>query len=78
MSDREVSTVALTVVLAGFFVAGSAMLFVIWHTLSDFLAGRSVEGGQYLLALALGGVFVGMAWLLARYIQEVVGRPRDD
>jgi uncharacterized membrane protein YjfL (UPF0719 family) len=72
MSESGPGTVRLTLVLAFFFVAGSAMTLVIWHTLSDFLAGQPVEGGRYLLALALAGVFVGFAWLLARYIQTIL------
>ncbi len=60
----------LTAVLVFFFVSGSAMALVIWHTLSDFLAGHPVEGGRYLVAMALAGVFFGFAWLLARYLQN--------
>lgn len=72
MPDHPPRTITLTLVLAAFFLAGSIMTLVIWHTLSDFLAGQPVEGGRYLLALALGGVFVGFAWLLARYVQGVL------
>jgi drug/metabolite transporter (DMT)-like permease len=66
--DRTPSTTQLTVVLACFFVVGAGLALFIWHTLSDFLAGKPVEGGRYLLALAMTGVFVGVAWLLYRYI----------
>jgi hypothetical protein len=48
------------------------MVLVIWHTLSDFMAGYPVDGGRYLLALALSGLFVGLAWFLARYLQSVL------
>jgi hypothetical protein len=76
MTDREdgaspeVSTGQLALVLAVFFILGSAMTQFIWATLSDFLAGRSMEGGIFLLALAMLGVFAGFAWLLARYLQN--------
>jgi hypothetical protein len=60
----------LAAVLAFFFVAGAAMALVIWHTLSEFLAGKPVEGGVYLLAMAFIGVFVGFAWLLGRFIHS--------
>jgi len=66
--DRTPSTAQLTVVLAGFFVVGAGLALVIWHTLSDFLAGKPVDGGRYLLALAMTGVFAGVTWLLYRYI----------
>lgn len=69
--------VRLTAVLVGFFVVGSAMAFFIWSTLSDFLAGKPVEGGAYLIAMALVGVFVGLAWLLSLYIQRVVPTSGD-
>lgn len=75
MSDLEdrpgptASVAGLAVVLAIFFIVGSAMTLFIWGTLSEFLAGRSVEGGSYLLALAAIGVFAGFAWLLARYLE---------
>lgn len=59
----------LAAVLAFFFLAGGAMALVIWHTLSEFMAGKPVEGGVYLLAMAFIGVFVGFAWLLGRFIQ---------
>lgn len=72
MSRQSPSTVQLLAVLAFFFVAGAGMTLVIWHTLSDFLAGLPVEGGRYLLALALVGLFIGFAWLLARYIETVL------
>jgi len=60
----------LTAVLVFFFVTGAAMAFVIWMTLSDFLAGHPVEGGRYLLAMAMIGLFVAFAWFLARYLQS--------
>ncbi|TVP55772.1 MAG: hypothetical protein EA351_09915 [Gemmatimonadales bacterium] len=72
MSRTSPGTGQLTLVLGFFFVSGAAMALVIWHTLSEFLAGQPVEGGQYLLAMALIGVFVGFAWLMARYIQLVI------
>ena len=59
-----------TWILTLFFVAGAAMALVVWHTLSDFLAGRPVEGGRYLLAMALSGLFIGLAWLLAHYLRS--------
>jgi len=65
-------------VLAFFFVTGSAMALVIWHTLSDYLAGKPVPGGQYLLAMALIGVFVSFAWLMGRFIQSQLGLPSSD
>ena len=72
MGKGDLSTVRLTVVLAAFFVAGAAMTFFVWYTLSEFLAGRPVEGGQFLLALALSGFFVALAWLMAQYVQRAV------
>jgi hypothetical protein len=63
-------TAQLTAVLVLFFVAGAGMALVVWHTLSDFLAGQPVEGGLFLVAMALAGVFVALAWLLARYLQN--------
>lgn len=68
MPHRTPSTAQLTVVLAFFFVVGGGLALFIWHTLSDFLAGQPVEGGRYLLALAMIGVFVGATWLLYRYL----------
>lgn len=68
-SQEPVSTGRLALVLAIFFLLGSWMTLFIWRTLSDFLAGRQVEGGIFLLALAMLGVFAGFAWLLARYLQ---------
>ena len=68
MPDRTPSTAQLTVVLASFFAVGAGLALFIWHTLSDFLAGKPVEGGRYLLALAMIGVFAGVVWLLYRYI----------
>jgi hypothetical protein len=68
MPEHTPSTVQLSVVLTAFFVVGAGLAFFIWHTLSDFLAGLPVEGGRYLLALAMIGVFLGVAWLLYRYI----------
>jgi len=68
-SQEPVSTGRLALVLAIFFLLGSWMTLFIWRTLSDFLAGRPVEGGIFLLALAMLGVFAGFAWLLARYLQ---------
>lgn len=73
MAPREVSTPRLLAVLAAFFLVGSAMALFIWHTLSDFLAGRSVEGGAFLLALGLIGVFLGFAWLLGKTVRRLVG-----
>jgi|GEM_PF-1914311 hypothetical protein len=61
---------SLAAVLVFFFVTGAAMAFVIWMTLSDFLAGYPVEGGRYLLAMAMIGLFVAFAWFLARYLQR--------
>lgn len=72
MSRRPVTTGRLAAVLAVFFILGAAMALFIWQTLSDFLAGRPVDGGIYLLALAILGVFVGFVWLLARYILTVL------
>lgn len=72
MSRSTPGTGQLTLVLGFFFVSGAAMALVIWHTLSEFLAGQPVEGGQYLLAMALIGVFIGFAWLMARYILIVL------
>lgn len=72
MPKRPITTVRLAAVLSVFFVLGAAMALFIWQTLSDFLAGRPVDGGLYLLALAVLGVFVGFAWLLARYLQEIL------
>jgi hypothetical protein len=68
---RTVSTTRLALVLSAFFLAGAALAMVTWHTLSDFLAGLPVEGGRFLLALALAGAFAGMAWLLSRYLLSV-------
>jgi hypothetical protein len=76
MSHRAPSTTQLTLVLTAFFVAGAGLAFFVWHTLSDFLAGQPVEGGRYLLALAMTGMFVGVAWLLARYVLNAF--PPDD
>lgn len=69
MTKPPVTSGRLAVVLAIFFILGSAMTLFIWSTLSDFLAGREVEGGLYLLALAMTGVFIGLGWLLARYLE---------
>ena len=71
-SDSSPSVLGLGMVLAFFFITGSAMSLLIWGTLSDFMAGRPVEGGLFLLALAVLGVFVGFAWLMARYLQSRV------
>jgi hypothetical protein len=64
----QMSVGRLTAVLAVFLVLGSAMALFIWHTLSDFLAGKPVEGGDFLLALAMTGVFAGLAWLMAHFL----------
>jgi len=72
---RQPGTASLTAVLAFFFVTGAAMSLVIWVTLSDFLAGHPVEGGRYLIAMALIGLFVAFAWLLARYLQNAFLTP---
>jgi len=78
MSDHEdrpgrtASVGGLAAVLAVFFVVGSVMTLFIWETLSEFLAGRPVDGGTYLLALAATGVFAGFAWLLARYLEITI------
>jgi len=69
MTKPSVTSGRLAAVLAIFFILGSAMMLFIWSTLSDFLAGRPVEGGLYLLALAMTGVFIGLGWLLARYLE---------
>lgn len=69
---REVTTGRLVAVLAAFFLVGAPLAFFVWHTLSDFLAGRPVEGGAYLLAMGLTGVFVAVVWLLARYLQDTL------
>lgn len=71
MPRTPVPTLRLALTLGLFFVAGAAMLLFVWHTLSDFLAGKPVEGGRYLLALALLGVFAGLAWLLSLYITSL-------
>jgi len=68
MPRSSPSVPELLVVLGAFFVVGAGLTLFIWHTLSDFLAGQPVDGGRYLLALATSGVFVGVAWLLSRYI----------
>lgn len=67
----------LAAILLAFFVAGAAMALVIWITLSDFLAGHPVEGGRYLLAMALLGLFGALAWLLGRYLQSAFMRNGD-
>jgi len=64
----QMSVGRLTTVLAVFLVLGSVMALFIWHTLSDFLAGKPVEGGEFLLALAMIGVFAGLTWLMAHFI----------
>ncbi|TVR64061.1 MAG: hypothetical protein EA422_07965 [Gemmatimonadales bacterium] len=71
-SGSSPSVLGFGLALAFFFIAGSAMSLIIWGTLSDFMAGRPVEGGLFLLALAVLGVFVGFAWLMARYLQSRV------
>lgn len=71
MTKRTITTARLAAVLAVFFILGAGMALFIWKTLSDFLAGRPVDGGVYLLALAMLGVFVGFAWLLARYLLDL-------
>lgn len=76
MPDHTPSTVQLTTVLAFFFVVGGGLALFIWHTLSDFLAGQPVEGGRYLLALATIGIFIGVTWLLYRYILNAF--PHED
>lgn len=78
MPKPPVSTARLAAALSAFFVAGAGMLFFVWHTLSDFLAGRPVEGGRYLLALSLLGLFVGLAWLLALYCRRLGGPGFDE
>lgn len=69
---RDVSTGRLMAVLAAFFLAGTPLAFFVWHTLNDFLAGRPVEGGTYLVAMGLAGVFVAVVWLLARYLEDTL------
>lgn len=71
MTQRPITPARLAAVLAGFFIVGAGLALFIWKTLSDFLAGRPVDGGVYLLALAMLGVFVGFAWLLARYLIDL-------
>jgi len=71
MPNPPLIALRMAAVLVFFFVTGAAMLLFVWHTLSDFLAGQPVEGGRYLLALALLGVFVGLAWLLALYLRSL-------
>lgn len=66
---KHPGTATLAAVLLAFFAAGAAMILVIWVTLSDFLAGHPVEGGRFLLAIALAGLFGALAWLLALYLQ---------
>ena len=78
MSKPRVSAVRLGVVLAFFLLVGAAMALFVWHTLSDFLAGLPVEGGPFLLAIALAGVFFGFAWLLARYLQVTFEFPEEE
>ncbi len=74
MPNSTVGTGTLAIVLAAFFVTGAALALFVWHTLSDFLAGLPVDGGRFLLAIALAGVFAGVAWLLARYLESVFGQ----
>jgi len=78
MSMPHVSAFRLGTVLALFLVAGGAMALFVWHTLSDFLAGLPVEGGAFLLAIAMAGVFFGFAWLLARYLQVTFAFPEEE
>lgn len=70
---REVSIFKLVVVLAVFFVVGSTMALFVWHTLSDFLAGHSVEGGAFLLAIGLIAVFIGFSWILGKTVRRLAG-----
>ncbi len=74
MTNPPVSTGKLAAVLSIFFVVGAATTLFVWYTLSEFLAGAPVDGGRFLLAIALAGVFFGLAWLLARYLESVFGR----
>ncbi len=64
----QLSASRLGAVLLLFLLLGGGMALVIWHTLSDFLAGKPVEGGEFLLALALLGVFAGLLWIMARWV----------
>jgi hypothetical protein len=71
-SSSGPGVLGLSLVLTVFLILGAGMILVIWHTLSDFMAGYPVDGGRYLLAMALGGLFAGLAWFLARYLQSVL------
>lgn len=71
-SSSGPGVLGLSLVLTLFLIAGAGMVLVIWHTLSDFIAGYAVDGGLYLLAMALSGLFAGLAWFLARYLQSIL------
>jgi len=71
-SSSGPSVLGLSLVLTFFLVAGAGMVLVIWHTLSDFMAGYPVDGGRYLLAMALGALFAGLAWFLAHYLKSAL------
>lgn len=74
MAGSNLTTGKLAAVLALFFVTGAVLALIVWHTLSEFLAGHPVDGGPFLLAIALAGVFAGVAWLLARYLESAFDR----
>lgn len=72
--EDGLSTVTLIAVIGVFVVVGAPLVWYLWTTLNEVLAGR-FEGGRLLLSGIILLIFAGLLTILSRSVRRLDERP---
>ena len=61
---------ALIAIMAAFVVVGAPMVFYLWTTINELLAGH-FDGTRFLLSLGVLLIFVGLLTILSRSVRRL-------
>lgn len=67
--DRGMGTGTLIALMVAFVVVGMPLVYILWSTLNELLAGR-VDGAQLLIAIPVLALFLGLLAILAKSIRS--------
>jgi hypothetical protein len=74
-TQDALSTGSLIAIMGAFVVVGAPMVYYLWTTINEVLAGH-FDGVRLLLSVIILLIFLGLLSILSRSVRRLDGRPQ--
>lgn len=71
--EPGIGTGTIIAFIAAFVVVGAPMVYYLWSTLNEVLAGH-FDGGRFLLSIVILLIFLGVLAILSRSVRRIDAR----